>query len=305
LCIRRFHRAQGVNRSGLLDSEFCFEVVACITRDARCPYGSGIAGIRPRPRCSFEARYPAGTVVELDGSPHLWITGHDGNPRWAGDTRALEAVAVRWDSRCTMDLDFLLRVTKGDPYLSAGLVKIGDPIYLAKWETNEPQPTLLHILSITDVELFGIDANNYTRFVLERDEWQRRFPFNTDSLRRAELPQVAPPGATAPRAPPAQPQPAPTSPPAPPTAQPTPRPIPPTPAPLSVVPPPRPFPEFPCLAANPSCGRDPWWAEWNQLTRTDPVTYAFAPGLVTDVSAQLNSPPSCSTKFPITGSATG
>src|SRR5688500_6034528 len=33
-----------------------------------------------------------------------------------------------------------------------------------------------------------------------------------------------------------------------------------------------------CLAANPSCGRDPWWAEWNELQGEDVVTYAAIGG---------------------------
>ena len=241
--------------------------------------GPAAALAQASPPCSFDARYPARTVMQLEGSPHLWVTGEDGNPRWAGDTRALAGIAVRWDSRCTMDLDFLLRVTKGDPYLSAGLVKIGDPIYLAKWETNEPQPTLLHIQSITDVELFGITASNYTRFVLERGEWQRRFQFNTDALPRGELAQVAPPAARPAQAPP-------TRPPAPPTSRPTPVPLPSTPVAAAprfpLVDPPQDDVQFWCLTANPSCNRDPWWVEWNTLRRTDLVEYRFAPGLVSE-----------------------
>ena len=51
---------------------------------------------------------------------------------------------------------------RGDPWLSSGLPKIGEPIYLSKWEDSDPAPTLLHIQSIADVELFvdGIRVNN-------------------------------------------------------------------------------------------------------------------------------------------------
>lgn len=38
-----------------------------------------------------------------------------------------------------------------------------------------------------------------------------------------------------------------------------------------------------CLRANPSCARDPWWVEWNELQYDDFVQYAFVgPGLVTE-----------------------
>jgi hypothetical protein len=41
--------------------------------------------------------------------------------------------------------------------------------------------------------------------------------------------------------------------------------------------------KFWCLTANPSCGRDPWWVEWNELQRDSPVQYSFlAPGLATE-----------------------
>jgi hypothetical protein len=40
---------------------------------------------------------------------------------------------------------------------------------------------------------------------------------------------------------------------------------------------------FYCLSANPSCGRDEWWVEWNDIGSDDLVQYAFVgPGLVTE-----------------------
>lgn len=46
------------------------------------------------------------------------------------------------------------------------MLKDGDPIYLVKWESDWAQPQLLHIQSIADVELFGINGRNYGHFVL-------------------------------------------------------------------------------------------------------------------------------------------
>ena len=60
-----------------------------------------------------------------------------------------------------MSLDRLHTLPVGDPWLTAGLLKDGDPIYLVKWETDWEQPQLLHIQSIKDVELFGINGSNY------------------------------------------------------------------------------------------------------------------------------------------------
>ena len=46
--------------------------------------------------CSPDATYPDGAVFTLAGTPHLWIF-QEGALRWAGDTRALAGVTVRWD----------------------------------------------------------------------------------------------------------------------------------------------------------------------------------------------------------------
>ena len=38
-----------------------------------------------------------------------------------------------------------------------------------------------------------------------------------------------------------------------------------------------------CLQANPSCNRDPWWVEWNELQSDELVQYSFVgPGLITE-----------------------
>jgi hypothetical protein len=40
---------------------------------------------------------------------------------------------------------------------------------------------------------------------------------------------------------------------------------------------------FPCQKENPSCARDPWWLEWNQLQDSRPVQFSFlGPGLVSE-----------------------
>jgi hypothetical protein len=40
---------------------------------------------------------------------------------------------------------------------------------------------------------------------------------------------------------------------------------------------------FSCIQTNPSCNRDPWWIEWNELQGDNLVQYKFiAPGLVTE-----------------------
>lgn len=141
-------------------------------------HGAGVA----------QAALAPGTVVALQGTLHLWIAGEDGLLHWAGDTRALAGRTINWASRFSLTLEQLRAQPRGDPWLSAGLLKDGDPIYLVKWETDWPQPKLLHIQSIQDVELFGITAANYGRFVLDRATWEQRYGFRVDGLVREELP---------------------------------------------------------------------------------------------------------------------
>jgi hypothetical protein len=153
----------------------------------------GVRGAPPAPAPA--PAYPHGAVVALRGTPHIWVAGPDGVLHWAGDTRALGGRPVDWGSRHEVSLDELRRSPRGDPLLAAGLVKLGAPIYLAKWETDQAAPTLLHIRSIADVALFGIDGGNYGRFVVDRAAWEQRFGFDADALPKGVL---APAGAQAP-----------------------------------------------------------------------------------------------------------
>ena len=138
-----------------------------------------------------------GAVIALQGTPHLWIADEQGVLHWAGDTRALAGRHVRWDNRIEVTLAQLQGLHRGDPWLSAGLLKDGDPIYLVKWETEWPQPRLFHIQSIADVELFGINGSNYGNFVLDLATWEQHFGISTASLQRSTLPAATAPPATA------------------------------------------------------------------------------------------------------------
>ena len=138
-------------------------------------------------------QYPVGAVFTLDNTPHLWLFAGADGIRWVGDTRALAGMEVRWDRQCTMDAGLLQSVQVGDPLLSLGLVKIGDPIYLAKWETTDALPRLLQIQSLADVAVFGINGDNYGRFVLDRGPWEQRYGLNADVLARGALPAVVQP----------------------------------------------------------------------------------------------------------------
>ena len=84
----------------------------------------------------------------------------------------------------------------GDPWLSAGLLKDGDPIYQVKWETEWPLPKLLHIQRIEDVEIFGIWTANYGNYVIDKAAWEQRYGIDAASLERQPLASAVPPGVT-------------------------------------------------------------------------------------------------------------
>jgi hypothetical protein len=128
-----------------------------------------------------------GMVVALAGTPHIWIADDQGVLHWNGDTRALTTRFVDCGNRESLSLAQLQGLPRGEPWLSAGLVKDGDPIYLAKWESDAAQPTLLHIQSIADVELFGITASNYGALVVERGSWEQKFGLQVGALAHGEL----------------------------------------------------------------------------------------------------------------------
>ncbi|HEU5318116.1 MAG TPA: hypothetical protein VFX49_18530, partial [Chloroflexota bacterium] len=98
---------------------------------------------------------------------------------------------INWGAQREISLADLVSRPIGDPWLSAGLVKIGDPIYLVKWETGQAVPILLHIQSITDVQVFGINANNYGTFVIEAPQWEQTYGISLSTLIRATLPRAA------------------------------------------------------------------------------------------------------------------
>ncbi len=147
------------------------------------------------PALTVQARstFAPGTVVALQGTPHLWFADDQGVLHWGGDTRALAGRNINWNNRVEVSLEQLRTLPGGDPWLSTGLLKDGDPIYFPKWETEWAAPRLFHIQSIRDVELFGINSSNYGALVLERPVWESRSGFSAADLQRSTLPVSVPP----------------------------------------------------------------------------------------------------------------
>ena len=135
----------------------------------------------------------AGAVVALQGTPHLWIADEDETLHWVGDTRALAERQVNWGQRSEVTLSELEDLRRGDPWLSAGLLKEGALLYLVHWPSEAAAPRLLHIQSVADLELFGVSWRNYGALVYEPAAWEQEFGLAVASLDRAALPLVTGP----------------------------------------------------------------------------------------------------------------
>ena len=135
----------------------------------------------------------AGAVVSLQGTPHLWIADDEETLHWVGDTRALAERQVNWEHRTEVTLSELQDLRRGDPWLSAGLLKDGALLYLVQWPSDDAVPRLLHIQSVADIELFGISWRNYGALVYEPAAWEREFGLRVASLQRGALPLVTGP----------------------------------------------------------------------------------------------------------------
>ena len=105
---------------------------------------AALLGSMLAPVSAVQARgaFAPGTVVALQGTPHLWFADAQGVLHWGGDTRALAGRHINWNNRVEVSLEQLRTLPGGDPWLSAGLLKDGDPIYLVKWETEWAEPRL-------------------------------------------------------------------------------------------------------------------------------------------------------------------
>ena len=134
-----------------------------------------------------------GAVVSLRGTPHLWVADDEGVWHWVGDTRALARHHVNWASRREVTLAELEDLRRGDPWLSAGLLKDGALLYLVQWQSADALPRLLHIQSVADVELFGLNWRNYGALVYEPAAWERQFGLAIAGLVRTPLPPVTGP----------------------------------------------------------------------------------------------------------------
>jgi hypothetical protein len=134
-----------------------------------------------------------GAVVALQGTPDLWVADDQGVLHLAGDTRAISGKTVNWSAMTDVSLDQLQSAPVGSPGLSLPLVKVGDAIYLPKWETTAPAPTLYHVASAADLSLLGVNADDYGATVLDQATWEQQSGLAVTTLQKADLPPIVTP----------------------------------------------------------------------------------------------------------------
>jgi hypothetical protein len=101
------------------------------------------------------------------------------HPRLAG-------ASSNWNDRRPVNLAQLRSFRIGDPWLSAGLLKVGDPIYLVKWEVvrNGRRCCTSSYRRRADLRHH---RTNYGDFVLDQASWEQRFGIGVSSLTKGEL----------------------------------------------------------------------------------------------------------------------
>jgi hypothetical protein len=152
-------------------------VAASLSLAHAVPAGAGGPGAATTP----------GEVIALQGTDHLWVADDQGVVHLAGDAAALAGKPVAWDTARQATLADLRALPRGEPWLSADLVQVGDALYLPQFAAPGRAPTLLHVQSPQDLALLGVDGDDYARLVLDPATWQQRYGFDPARLAQDEL----------------------------------------------------------------------------------------------------------------------
>src|SRR5438105_606386 len=124
---------------------------------------------------------PLGTLVYLSGTQHKWAADDAGTLHWLGDWGALQAHSLVRGKRehANLRLPDLLAQPRGEPWLSAPLLRAGDALYVldpdpVRWGVRAP--LLFQVVAPADRALFGIPADggsgNGAVAILEQPAWE-------------------------------------------------------------------------------------------------------------------------------------
>src|SRR5918995_4336311 len=81
------------------------------------------------------------------------------------------------------------------------MVELERAIYVPTAVGSAPEPVLLRVQSVADLQLFGVSDQNYGSVVLTPLQWEQRQPFRLDRLTRGNLPPAVSGGVPLPPAP--------------------------------------------------------------------------------------------------------
>ena len=148
----------------------------------------------PVAAAALPATAAPGEVVQLSGTPNLWVVDGQGMAHFASDPQALADKPVNWSSQIEVTRDQLAGMQRGTPWLSMSLVRIGSAIYLPEMgATGTSAPALFHIQSPDDLWLLGITTDNYGQLVLDQATWEQRYGVSLSQAPVAGDFEVTPP----------------------------------------------------------------------------------------------------------------
>jgi hypothetical protein len=132
-----------------------------------------------------------GQIVLLSGTPHYWVADERGVLHWPADTRALAGRYVRWDGVREVTQAELLRLPRGEPWLSGpGAFVWGQDrtLYAIRWDTGMRWPVPLRLPPLEQLSLFGLTAAVVDAATQDEDSWER---LNGLSLEDSAVPFTA------------------------------------------------------------------------------------------------------------------
>lgn len=130
----------------------------------------GPAGAAPASAAVANQGHP-GDVLALEGTPNLWILDEAGVAHFVADTQAVAGKDVHWGEAFPVTLAQLQTMPRGEPWVAAPFVRIGEAIYVPQFADGRVL-RLLHVQSPSDLMMLGITEGNYGQFVLDAATWE-------------------------------------------------------------------------------------------------------------------------------------
>jgi hypothetical protein len=141
----------------------------------------------PAGAASAGAAVTPGEVLSLQGTDHLWVVDDQGVAHLAADPAALAGKPVDFAARQDESLAQLEATPRGAPWLTADMVQLDGQVYLPTFPVPGGPPLLLHVQSDQDLSVLGVNSDNRSQYVLDRDTWQQRYGMDPTKLETDEF----------------------------------------------------------------------------------------------------------------------